>query len=357
MKVPPSLPGRVTNILYLCSLLVSSVQSQACYYPNGNVSTSTDIPCSLEAYSPCCPQGWQCLSNGLCYLENEQYLGRYTCTDPTWQSSACPQICTHDNTAAGDEAILECSPGQYCCDANRPDIDNPPQPGCCDTGGHLFSLPSGTPVPSSQSYVFSIASEPGPATSTQSQTTSASSSSTSSSTSSTSTTTQSLASSSSPTSSQLVTTTGINSVLTITTAISIATPATTSPSVSAKNHNDASIIAPAVVVPVLAIAIAALAFFLWRTRREKKRSQFAIFENYSPNRGSWAAGSKAEYPYDPSTAYKQGEAEYKSPSSSVPYQYQQHSDYAKGPVELDGREIPVELPGSSPVTPHELPAS
>lgn len=101
----PSLPARrVALVLSLCSL-VFSVQGQTCYYPNGNASTSTDFPCSLEADSPCCPQGWQCLSNGLCYLENENYLGRYTCTDQTWQSSACPQICTYGNPSMSDQYV------------------------------------------------------------------------------------------------------------------------------------------------------------------------------------------------------------------------------------------------------------
>lgn len=101
----PSLPGRrVAILLSLCSF-VSYVKGQTCYYPNGNASTSTDFPCSLEADSPCCPQGWQCLSNGLCYLENENYLGRYTCTDQTWQSTACPQICTYGNPSMSNRYV------------------------------------------------------------------------------------------------------------------------------------------------------------------------------------------------------------------------------------------------------------
>lgn len=80
------------GVLHLCSL---GVRAQNCYYPNGDLSTEGDGPCSSEPDSPCCPLNWQCLSNGLCYLENAGYLGRYTCTDRTWKSSNCPQICTH----------------------------------------------------------------------------------------------------------------------------------------------------------------------------------------------------------------------------------------------------------------------
>ena len=45
-------------------------------------------------------------------------------------------------TASGNEAILECSPGSYCCDANRPEI------GCCQTSKDFFPLPDGTVVAS-----------------------------------------------------------------------------------------------------------------------------------------------------------------------------------------------------------------
>ncbi|KAL1987143.1 hypothetical protein VTN96DRAFT_4749 [Rasamsonia emersonii] len=350
----PSLPARrVALVLSLCSL-VFSVQGQTCYYPNGNASTSTDFPCSLEADSPCCPQGWQCLSNGLCYLENENYLGRYTCTDQTWQSSACPQICTYDNTAAGDEAILECSPGEYCCDTNRPDADNPPKKGCCDTGAQRFSLPSGIPIPRSQSYLFSIVSAPGPTSSAQSSSTQSHTTTTTTTTTPSSTSTSTSSTSLSSSTTQVPNPSSPFSTSQITEAPLTALPvgtATPSPSVSASNSSSqAAIIAPAVVVPVVAIAIAGLAFFLWRRNRSRKRNQFKALDptlehaEFSPNRASWGAGSNTNYPYDPSTAYtKQGEAGFNSPRQNEP-------------VEIDGREIPCELPGSSPIEHHELPA-
>lgn len=74
------------------------VHGQDCFYPNGAPAATDDHPCSSDAsdgHSTCCPLNWQCLSNGLCYLENEGYLGRYTCTDSTWQSDSCPKICLH----------------------------------------------------------------------------------------------------------------------------------------------------------------------------------------------------------------------------------------------------------------------
>ena len=128
----------------------------SCYYPNGDLSTDGDIPCDTSGYGPCCPLNWECESNGLCYLANEGYYGRYTCTDQTWQSSSCPQICTHgmfrlllaqtemmltegvDLTASGNEAVLECTSGSYCCDSNRPELSG--GTACCEASTSRFSL-------------------------------------------------------------------------------------------------------------------------------------------------------------------------------------------------------------------------
>lgn len=85
------------SLVLLASIaVVANCQNQAsCYYPNGDLSKENDIPCSSAPGSACCPMNWQCLDNGLCYLDNAQYYGRYTCTDKSWKSSGCPQICTH----------------------------------------------------------------------------------------------------------------------------------------------------------------------------------------------------------------------------------------------------------------------
>lgn len=71
------------------------VYGRNCYYPNGALANTDDHPCSANGHSTCCPLNWQCLSNGLCFLPSEGYLGRYTCTDPAWQSDNCPKICLH----------------------------------------------------------------------------------------------------------------------------------------------------------------------------------------------------------------------------------------------------------------------
>lgn len=66
----------------------------SCFYPNGNPSLEDDIPCSTGSAVGCCPLDWTCQPNGLCYLQNENYYGRYTCTDQDW-GIGCPNICTY----------------------------------------------------------------------------------------------------------------------------------------------------------------------------------------------------------------------------------------------------------------------
>ena len=88
-----------TPVLAAIIYLVFLAAGQNCYYPDGSLSTEGDAACTSEG-GACCPLHWECMSNGLCYLESENYYGRYTCTDQTWQSPDCPQLCTQDNTAA-----------------------------------------------------------------------------------------------------------------------------------------------------------------------------------------------------------------------------------------------------------------
>lgn len=71
---------------------MSSVQ---CFYPNGDLSKEIAVPCGAAAGVGCCPQGWACQVNGLCYSQSQNNYGRYTCTDRSWQSPGCPNICTN----------------------------------------------------------------------------------------------------------------------------------------------------------------------------------------------------------------------------------------------------------------------
>ncbi|KAF1986549.1 hypothetical protein K402DRAFT_463482 [Aulographum hederae CBS 113979] len=115
--------------------LVLLTQAQSCYYPSGDLSTQGDTRCGSTEM--CCPLNWQCLTNGLCYLESEEYLGRYTCADETW-GPGCPNICTNNGSARGNEAILKCDDGRYCCDGNR-SFDC-----CADSTSEFFDLDDGT---------------------------------------------------------------------------------------------------------------------------------------------------------------------------------------------------------------------
>ncbi|KAL2044675.1 hypothetical protein N7G274_002449 [Stereocaulon virgatum] len=273
----------------------------SCYYPNGDLSTAGDRPCNTSGDGPCCPFGWQCESNGLCYLENAGYYGRYTCTDKTWQSSSCPQFCTYDKTAAGDEAILQCSSGSYCCDTNRP------TPGCCDTTTSRFSLAALPILAGGGTAVGSMGSSP---TSSQAANTPSTSSIPASNTPASAAQSTSLTRSSNPPSSntaakvsstptvsvltQVITESGSPSTLVSSTTGNVAVPAssTGSPAASSSSSKSlGSVIGPAVGVPVAVLALMALAFFLfWRRRRSRRahsppRNMQSIAEEPTPMYG------------------------------------------------------------------------
>lgn len=95
----------ISKMKWLLALLLTSMYSirlaaatPACYYPNGDLATE-DVPCSSGGAGICCPLNWQCLDNGLCYLPNEKYYERHTCSDRSWPSDSCPHICTYDMQA------------------------------------------------------------------------------------------------------------------------------------------------------------------------------------------------------------------------------------------------------------------
>ncbi|KAK4149902.1 hypothetical protein C8A00DRAFT_18484 [Chaetomidium leptoderma] len=68
-----------------------------CYFPGGN--ESSDVPCDPKAeVSMCCPTESQCLSSGLCLIDETGpsqgiSFARGTCTDQNWDSPLCPQHC------------------------------------------------------------------------------------------------------------------------------------------------------------------------------------------------------------------------------------------------------------------------
>ena len=109
-----SLLSLVTVTLPLCTA--------TCYSPDGKTIAGQDEPCnggSSESF--CCGRGWACLSNKICMrtdrVSGNFYLyGRGSCTDPTWQSAACPSFCLAN--LEGGEGLEKCedsSRDSYCC--------------------------------------------------------------------------------------------------------------------------------------------------------------------------------------------------------------------------------------------------
>lgn len=100
------------------SFPVWSAAHAACYYPSGRQSPS-DIPCRDDTpHTPCCGQGYVCLSNGLCQATAEELkkpgvneYARGSCTDKTWQSSGCPLYCIGEGIdfLEGGNGVLKCA--------------------------------------------------------------------------------------------------------------------------------------------------------------------------------------------------------------------------------------------------------
>ncbi|KIW07266.1 uncharacterized protein PV09_02121 [Verruconis gallopava] len=118
--------------LTLWSSVILPALAVTCYYPNGTPSAD-GVPCSNNDTVMCCPDKWQCLSNGICHYQPDNTWGRYSCTDKTWGGS-CPSKCIRKVSQQGNEAILQCSNGQWCCDTNHPELASMPGRSCCDAG-------------------------------------------------------------------------------------------------------------------------------------------------------------------------------------------------------------------------------
>ncbi len=76
------------SLLFHCQAYASAT----CYQPNGDVDSSV-VPCnSTINSSACCDPLDSCSTSGLC-LGSSGFVYRSACTDPTWSSPNCPQIC------------------------------------------------------------------------------------------------------------------------------------------------------------------------------------------------------------------------------------------------------------------------
>lgn len=125
--------------------VITVSRAQQCYYPNGNPVKAEPVAPCYSWGGACCPVGWTCLSNNLCFQDIESQdtnlTGRYSCVDQEWGRS-CPNFCHDDQgSAGGNEAVQHCGGTDYCCNGRGLSTDQ-----CCKTGTSFFHPGHGTPV-------------------------------------------------------------------------------------------------------------------------------------------------------------------------------------------------------------------
>ncbi|KAF4910716.1 hypothetical protein CGCVW01_v011636 [Colletotrichum viniferum] len=114
----------------------ASAQEVACYAPDGSVANNeTYVPCNKlgitqsGVFSSCCALDGPaderdiCSSSGLC-INKQQQPQRGFCTDKTWKSKACVNICTDESSggsASNSTILTACNDGtaKYCCGASN----------------------------------------------------------------------------------------------------------------------------------------------------------------------------------------------------------------------------------------------
>ena len=158
--------GLIFSVL-TCPLLATN-----CYNPVGQLMADPSYePCNPGGgVSMCCAMNRsktpdQCLPNGLCTGGGNLY--RDSCTDPTWKSPSCLQLCTVGYGNAGDATeakgnfvdysqsdvqVTHCNDGSYCCGSGNTT--------CCDKGQgkHIASILQSKPLTSSAPPTSSVPS-------------------------------------------------------------------------------------------------------------------------------------------------------------------------------------------------------
>ncbi|KAL4795252.1 hypothetical protein BDV19DRAFT_389386 [Aspergillus venezuelensis] len=130
-----------------------------CFLMNGVNVTDTHAPCTADLapteHSSCCSKKKDvCMSSGLC-LSNTGLYWETGCTDATWTSDACPNLCPDrrggwQGSATGDWTegeehdywqVLACGPNRTCCRTREG------TPNCCGFDGpYEVEFAIGTPV-------------------------------------------------------------------------------------------------------------------------------------------------------------------------------------------------------------------
>ncbi|KAI1499337.1 hypothetical protein F5X99DRAFT_430716 [Biscogniauxia marginata] len=126
-------------------LTIFTLAAATCYRPDGSAVGDIYRPRDESAeFSTCCRastthdadhgdndnndeyDGDAHASIGLCGVPGTQ-LWRGSCTDPTWTSPACLNLCADGDYAAAEEVeITTCNDGSFCCGASSS--------GCCERG-------------------------------------------------------------------------------------------------------------------------------------------------------------------------------------------------------------------------------
>jgi hypothetical protein len=80
-------------LLWLALICSAGASNSSCYRPDGNIAADL-VPCKLGAdVSHCCRQTDVCLTQGLCFSPWLGAVIRRGCTDWSWKSSNCSNVC------------------------------------------------------------------------------------------------------------------------------------------------------------------------------------------------------------------------------------------------------------------------
>ncbi|KAI1635432.1 hypothetical protein F4809DRAFT_614171 [Biscogniauxia mediterranea] len=151
---------RSPTMLVIALLAIFTRATATCYRPDGSTVDDVYQPFDESAeFSACCRAGTTYnadhsdddnddekdgdarTSLGLCAGPGIQ-LRRGSCTDPTWTSPACLNICADGEYATADDVeITTCDDGSLCCGADNAD--------CCARGDGVFVTGDREIIPSS----------------------------------------------------------------------------------------------------------------------------------------------------------------------------------------------------------------
>ncbi|KAK3324998.1 hypothetical protein B0H66DRAFT_636505 [Apodospora peruviana] len=122
------------QITFLSTLLLRVTADTKCFAPDGVTVADNDtyVPCNKlgitqqGVHSSCCKLDGDpndrdlCASTGLCV--NSGIISRGYCTDKTWKSPACVNVCTDPRwggSMTGAAEMTSCTDGTYCCGHNN----------------------------------------------------------------------------------------------------------------------------------------------------------------------------------------------------------------------------------------------